>query len=158
MHSHHGGLNTYGPLVARILLAALFIVSGVGKIFGFAGTAGYIASVGLPAGNLLAVIAIIVEVGGGILLLIGWQGRLAAWILAGYSLLTAAIFHNNIADQTQLISALKNISIAGGMLMVALYGTGPFSVSCKCNGKYCLDCKSCSTCKDGTCAVHANKT
>jgi len=103
-HSHSGTLHRYGPIVARILLAALFIISGIGKITGFAATAGYIASVGLPAGNLLAAIAIIIEVGGGILLLIGWQGRLAAWILAGYSLLTAAIFHNNISDQAQMIS------------------------------------------------------
>jgi putative oxidoreductase len=154
MHSHGGALHKYGPLVARILLAALFIISGFGKLMAFSGTAGYIASAGIPAGNLVAVIAIIIEIGAGLLLLIGWQGRLAAWVLLVYTLLATAIFHNNLADQNQMIQALKNLSIMGGMLMVAMYGTGALSIGCKCGGKYCLDCKSCDKCKDGTCDVH----
>jgi putative oxidoreductase len=154
MHYNNEALHKYGSLIARILLSALFIISGFGKIMAFSGTAGYIASAGIPAGNLVALIAIIVEIGGGLLLLIGWRGRLAAWVLLVYTLLATAIFHNNIVDQNQMIQALKNLSIMGGMLMVALHGTGAHSIGCKCGGKYCIDCKSCGKCKYGKCDVH----
>jgi len=154
MHSHGGALHKYGPLVARILMAILFLFSGIGKITGFAGTVGYIESVGLPMASVLAVIAIIVELAGAAFLLIGWQGRLGAWILFVYTGLAAVLFHTNFSDQTQMVMFLKNLSIMGGLLMFAMKGTGALSVGCTCCGKYCLDCKNCEKCKDGVCDVH----
>jgi len=153
MHSHDGVLSKYGPLVARILMVILFLFSGFGKITNFSGTAGYVGTV-LPMPELFTALAIIFEIGGAVLLLIGWQGRLGAWLLLVYTGLAAVLFHTNFADQTQLVMFLKNLSIMGGLLMFAMRGTGPLSVGCTCGGKYCLDCKNCEECKDGTCATH----
>jgi len=120
-------------LVGRILLALIFIASGFGKITGFEGTVGYIASKGLPLPQLGAIIAIIVELGGGILLVIGYKARWAALTLAIYTLAAGLIFHNYWAAEAaqkmaQQINFWKNISITGGMLMVFALGPGRYSV------------------------------
>jgi putative oxidoreductase len=120
-------------LVGRILLAVIFIISGFGKIPGFEGTAGYIASKGLPMPQVAAVLTIVVEVGGGVLLAIGYRARWAALALAVFTLLAALIFHNFWAVEaaqkmSQQIQFLKNLAIAGGMLMVFAFGPGRFSV------------------------------
>ncbi len=120
-------------LVGRILLALIFIASGFGKITGFEGTVGYIASKGLPLPQLGAIIAIIVELGGGILLVIGYKARWAALTLAIYTLAAGIIFHNYWAAEAaqkmaQQINFWKNISITGGMLMVFALGPGRYSV------------------------------
>ncbi|MEO7726310.1 MAG: DoxX family protein, partial [Burkholderiales bacterium] len=86
-------LQKFGPLAARILLAQLFIISGVGKIGGFAGTAGFIASTGLPAASALLVLVIALEVGGGILLVVGWQARWVAAAFFCFTFLATMIFH-----------------------------------------------------------------
>ena len=158
MHSQNGVLSKYGPLVARILMAILFLFSGIGKVTGFAGTVGYIDSVGIPMATVVAVLAIIVELAGALFLLIGWQGRLGAWLLFAYTGLAAVLFHTNFADQTQMVMFLKNLSIMGGLLMFALKGTGPLSVGCTCCGKYCLDCKNCEQCKDRTYTTHTKQS
>jgi putative oxidoreductase len=125
-------LNRFGPLIGRILIAFIFIFAGFGKITGFEGTVGYIASKSLPLPQLAAIGAIIVELGGGLMLVAGWKARWAAAAMAVFTLLAALIFHNFWAApadqvQNQMINFLKNISMMGGLLYVAVYGSGPLS-------------------------------
>ena len=120
-------------LVGRILLAVIFIISGFGKITGFDGTVGYIAAKGLPMAQLVAIATIVVELGGGIMLAIGFKARWAALALAVFTLLAAIIFHNFWAVEAaqkmaQQINFLKNIAITGGMLVVYAFGPGRYSV------------------------------
>ena len=128
--------NNGVALIGRILLALIFILSGVGKIGGFAGTAGYIASKGLPMASVLAALTIVVEIGGGLALATGFFARWAALALAVFSVLAALIFHNFWAvpaDQAmnQNIHFMKNIAIAGGMLMVFAFGPGALSLGAR---------------------------
>jgi len=121
-------------LVGRVLLALIFITSGFGKITGFEGTVGYIASKGLPLPQIGAIIAIVVELGGGLLLAIGYKARWAALALAIFTLAAGILFHNywDIADAAQKmgqqINFWKNISITGGMLLAFAFGPGRYSV------------------------------
>lgn len=123
-------LNTVqGPLahVGRVLLALMFVLAGFSKVTGFAGTAGYIASVGLPLPEVLTVVTIVVEIGAGLALMLGFQARVAALVLAGFTLAASVIFHNYWAmpaDQAfvQQLLFMKNISVAGGLLLVAALG------------------------------------
>lgn len=123
----------YGPVTGRILLAFIFIMAGYSKIGGFAGTAGYIASKGLPLPDVLTALTILVELGGGIMLAIGWNARWAAAALAGFSVLAAILFHApweaaEAAVKMESIMFMKNFAIAGGLIMVVAYGSGPFSL------------------------------
>ena len=123
-------------LIGRILLAVMFILSGFSKIGGFAGTAGYIASKGLPMASVVAALTIVVELGGGLALATGFLARWAALALAVFSVLAAVIFHNFWAvppEQVMMqnINFMKNISIAGGMLMVFAFGPGSLSLAGK---------------------------
>jgi putative oxidoreductase len=123
-------VRMYGPLVGRVLLALIFIIAGFGKLTGFEGTVGYIQSAGLPVPQVAAVIAIIVELGGGILLVIGWKARWGAAALFIFTLLAAIFFHafwSSPADYAQ-IHFMKNLAIMGGMLYVVVYGSGPLSL------------------------------
>src|SRR5439155_11224245 len=113
-------------LVGRILLSILFLLSGLGKVGAYAATAGYMSSVGVPSVLLPVVIA--TEVLGAIAIILGWQTRISAFLLAGYSLLAALIFHTNFADQIEMIMFLKNVSIAGGFLLLVANGAGPLSL------------------------------
>ncbi len=126
-------LHRYGPLAGRILIALIFILSGFSKIGGFDGTAGYIASKGLPLPQLAAVGAIIVELGGGILLVLGLKARWAAAAMLVFTALAAFLFHNFWAmppdqAQNQMIHFMKNISMIGGLLYVVIHGSGPLSL------------------------------
>ena len=126
-------VRTFGPLVGRILLALIFIISGFGKIMGFDATLGYIRSAGLPFAQLSAMAAIVVELGGGILLVLGWKARWAAAALFVFVLVAALYFHAFWAsppDQAmmQQIQFMKNLAIMGGMLYIVAYGSGPYSV------------------------------
>jgi putative oxidoreductase len=126
-------LNRYGPLVGRILIALIFIFAGFGKITGFEGTVGYIASKGLPMPQLAAIGAIIIELGGGIMLVLGWKTRLAAAALFIFTALAALFFHNFWAAspdqaQNQMIHFMKNISMMGGQLFVVIHGAGAISL------------------------------
>ena len=125
-------VRMYGPLVGRVLLALIFIISGFGKLIGFAGTVGYIQSVGLPVPQLAAVIAIVVELGGGIMLVVGWKARWAAAALFIFTFLAGILFHafwSSPGDQAmmQQIQFMKNLAIMGGMLYIVVYGSGPLS-------------------------------
>ena len=120
-------------LAGRILLAAIFILSGFGKITGFDGTVGYIASKGLPLPQLGAIAAIVVEFGGGLALLAGFKARWAAAAMAVFSVAAGVIFHNFWAlpaEQVmiQQIMFMKNLAMAGGLLFVVAYGPGPLSI------------------------------
>ena len=123
-------------LIARILLAAIFISAGLSKISGFDGTVGYIASKGLPVPALLAVLAIGLEVLGGTAVLIGYKAQVASLLLAIFTLVAGFIFHNFWAvpaDQAYLqnIMFMKNLSIAGGLLLLTVFGAGGFSIDAK---------------------------
>ena len=120
-------------LIGRALLALLFIPAGFSKIGGFAGTAGYIASKGVPFPELAAAAAIGIELGLGLLLLIGWQTRWAALGIALFTVVITFIFHNFWAVPAEQVMAqqqsfFKNIAVVGGLLTVAAYGAGAWSV------------------------------
>jgi len=116
------------PLIGRLLLAAIFVLSGVNKLFAPGQTQAYIAAAGLPAPFLAYIVALVVEIGGGALLVIGYQARYAALALALFSVVAAFGFHNNFADQNQMIHFLKNLALAGGLLQVFAFGAGGFSL------------------------------
>jgi putative oxidoreductase len=123
----------YGNLIARVLIALIFVASGAGKIAGFEQTVGYIASKGLPLPALGAIAAIVVELGGGLMVIIGWRARWAAAAMIVFTLVAAFIFHNfwgvaADAAQNQMIHFMKNISIAGGLLYVLIHGSGAYSL------------------------------
>ena len=118
-------VKNVSELAGRILLSGLFLLSGVGKVGAYAATAAYMSSVGVPGVLLPVVIA--TEVLGAIAIILGWQTRVSALLLAGYSLLAALIFHTNFADQIEMIMFLKNVSIAGGFLLLVANGAGPLS-------------------------------
>ena len=120
--------NSLILLVARILLAFIFILSGWGKFFAIDGTAGYIASVGLPAATLLAWAAAIFELAGGIAILVGFRTREVAWALAAFSVFTGFAVHFHPADQMPMINFMKNLAMAGGFLALANAGAGAFSL------------------------------
>ncbi len=114
--------------VGRLLIALIFIASGLGKIAAPDATQGYIATAGLPLPMISYLIAVIVELAGGIVILIGYQARITGLVLAAFTLATAAIFHTNFADQNQMIHFLKNVAIAGGLLQVGAFGAGALSL------------------------------
>jgi putative oxidoreductase len=120
--------NTVIPVISRVLLAAIFVLSGFGKLMAPAGTIGYIESAGLPFATLGLAIAIAVELGGGLLLAAGYKTRLVAAVLAGFSIVTGLVFHHAIGDQNQMIHLLKNFAMAGGLLQVVAFGAGAYSV------------------------------
>ena len=120
--------STYLPFIGRALIAAPFLLSGIGKVAAPAFTEAYIASVGLPMPLVAYAIAVVIEVGGSLLLLLGVKTRLTAVVLAVFTLATAFAFHNHFADQNQMIHFLKNVIIVGGLLQVAAFGAGNFSV------------------------------
>ena len=122
-------LDSAGPylsLAGRILIAALFVVSGWGKIGGYAATQGYMHSAGVPGGLLPLVI--LVELGGGIAIIAGLFTRAVALLLAGFSVLTAALFHGGSADMVQQIMFMKNLGLAGGFLFLVANGAGSLSL------------------------------
>lgn len=109
-------------LAARILMAQIFILSGYSKITGYAGTEQYMESMGVPAALLPLVI--VTELGGGLALLFGLKARSAALALAGFTLMTALIFHGNVSDRMQMIQFMKNLAITGGLLLFVRHGAG----------------------------------
>ncbi len=118
----------YGPLVGRILMAVIFIISGFGMLTGFEGTAQYMASKALPFVPLLLVLTIVIELGGGLLLAMGWHARWAALAIFLFVIPVTIVFHPVWADPGQKWAFWKNVFILGGMLYVMAYGPGPFSV------------------------------
>ena len=109
-------LNAGTQLTGRVLISAIFIMAGINKISGYAGTQGYMESMGVP-GELLPLV-IRLEVGGGLAVLLGWRTRIAAFLLAGFTVLSALIFHANLGDQMQFILFMKNLAMAGGLMFL----------------------------------------
>lgn len=116
------------PAIGRVLLAAIFLLSGVGKLAAPGATIGYIAAMGLPFPELGYGLALVVEIGGGLLLAAGFQTRLTALALALFSIVTGLVFHHAIGDQNQMIHLLKNFAMAGGLLQVVAFGAGAYSL------------------------------
>ena len=119
-------LSKSTELGGRVFLASLFLLSGLGKIGAYTATAGYMSSQGVPGWLLPLVIA--TEIGGGLAIALGWKTRIAAFLLAGFTLVSALIFHTHFADQNQMINFWKNVAIAGGFLQLVVNGAGPLSL------------------------------
>ena len=110
----------------RILISLIFVTSGLNKIANYAGTQAYMESAGVPGSLLPLVIA--VELLGGLAVILGWHTRLAAFLLAGFSLVSGFLFHANFGDPMQTIMFMKNLALAGGFLMIVSHGAGPYSI------------------------------
>jgi len=128
-HTYQNALN----LIGRLAVVALFLPAGLSKLNGFAGTVGYIQSAGLPAPTAAAVLALVVEIVGGLALLVGYQTRIAAFVLAIFTFFASIFFHAYWAapvDQTFVVQLLffKNVAVIGGLLVLAASGAGKFSI------------------------------
>jgi putative oxidoreductase len=119
-------LAAVGLTVGRLLLASLFILEGWSKIRGYQGAVAYMDRYGVPSLLLPAVIAL--ELGGGLMLAVGWRTRLAAFALAVFCISAAVLFHNQLGDRGQLLHFEKDFAIAGGLLVLAVAGAGRWSL------------------------------
>ena len=122
-------LQDGAALAGRILLAAIFVLSGVTKLGAVEGTIGYIASVGLPFADAIFYAVVALEIIGGLMLVVGLKTRLTAVALGAFSILAAVTFHADFTDQNQMIHFLKNFALAGGLLQVAAFGSGRLALS-----------------------------
>lgn len=125
--------STSAPLalLGRILLSSLFILAGYAKLTGIAGTAGWFGSIGLPLPTVTAVVVGLLEFFGGIAILVGFQARIAAVALAVFTILASLVAHLDFTDQMQTLLFQKNLSITGGLLLLAAFGPGAWSISNK---------------------------
>ncbi len=119
------------PLVGRIAIAAIFVLSGLSKLAAPAATIGYIAASGLPLPQLGFALALLVELVGGTALILGYRTRMVAAILAVFSVATALAFHAALGDQNQFIHFFKNIAMAGGLLQIVAFGAGSWSLDAR---------------------------
>ncbi len=119
-------MKLFSELLARIFLGQIFVLAGYNKISSYENTQGYMNAMGVPGELLPAVI--LLEIGGGLALIIGWKARWASIALAVFTILAAALFHHDFADHMQLILFQKNIAIAGGLMLLAIYGAGIYSL------------------------------
>src|SRR5712691_4865975 len=125
--------NPIIPLVSRILLGAIFLVSGIRKAMAYAGTVAYFAKLGFPLPEAMAAVAIVIEIGGSTLLIVGWRTRWVAWLLALFVLVAAFAAHrfwefDAAQMNNQMNHFLKNFAVIGGMLYVATFGAGQYSI------------------------------
>jgi putative oxidoreductase len=122
-------MNTrYLPFIGRILIGLPFAMSGLSKLAAYSQTTAMIAAAGLPFPPLAFVVAVAVELGGGLLLVLGYQVRPIALPLAVFSVVAAVSFHSNFADQNQMIHFLKDVMLAGGLLQIVAFGAGAISI------------------------------
>jgi putative oxidoreductase len=119
--------TTYAPALGRVLISIIFLVAGIGKLMAPSGTIGYIASTGLPVPEVGYAIALVVEIGGGLLMLLGFGTRYVALVLAAFCLFTAFVFHG-FGDMNSQVHAMKNFAMAGGLLFVFAHGAGAWSL------------------------------
>ena len=119
-------LNTFAAPTGRIFLAMMFFMSGLSKIGNYAGTQGYMEAMGVP-GALLP-LAIALEVLGGLAIILGWQTKIVSVALAGFCVVSAVIFHNDFSNQSEMISFMKNVTIAGGFLLLVAHGPGAYAL------------------------------
>jgi putative oxidoreductase len=129
------------PLVGRVLIGGMFFVAGIQKVTGFDGMVGFAASVGMPYPTVAIALAVLIEIGAGAMVILGWRIRDAALALAVFTVVATYYFHSNLSDQMQMILFTKNAAILGGLLYVASFGAGRFAVSC------CGNCAGCDSCK-----------
>ena len=116
------------PLAARILISTIFIIAAINKAMNPSGTENYIAAAGIPAAGVLSVLVIMVEIFGGLSILLGFKAKWGAIALFMFLIPATLIFHTEFTDQIQSIMLLKNLAMMGGLLMVANYGSGPYSL------------------------------
>jgi putative oxidoreductase len=129
-------IDKFGPLVGRFMMAVIFLFSGFGKITGFAGTAGYMASKGLPLVEVLLVASIVIEIGGALMLILGYKAKLGAAALFLWMVPVTLVFHNFWAvpaaeQQLQMIMFMKNLAMLGGLLYIMAFGSGPMRIGKK---------------------------
>ncbi|HET6676019.1 MAG TPA: DoxX family protein [Nitrospiraceae bacterium] len=121
--------HPYSTLIGRLLLGAIFLLSGINKIADPAGTQGYMVTMGMTWATMLFYLgAIVIEVGGGLSLWLGYWTRIGAAVLIGFMIPTTLIFHTGFADPNQMIHFMKNLAVTGGLLYLATYGPGPLSL------------------------------
>src|SRR6202030_4838642 len=118
----------YVPFAGRVLIGLPFAMSGLSKLAAIGPTTDMIRTAGLPVPSLALALSVLVELGGGLLLVAGFQARIVAAALAVFSLATAVAFHSNFADQNQMIHFLKNVMMAGGLLQIVAFGAGALSM------------------------------
>lgn len=121
-------ITRYLPFVGRLMIGLPFAMSGLSKLGAYGATTAMIGAVGLPVPPLAYAVAVAVELGGGLLLIAGYQARTVATALALFSIAAAVSFHSNFADQNQMIHFLKNVMMAGGLLQIAAFGAGALSI------------------------------
>ena len=121
-------MNRYLPLIGRVMIGLPFAMSGLGKLAAFGPTTAMIAAAGLPVPPLAYIVAVALELGGGLLLIAGYQVRSVALALAVFSVVAGVAFQSNFADQNQMIHFLKNVMMAGGLLQIAAFGAGAISI------------------------------
>ena len=119
-------MEKVSQFVARLFLGHIFLLAGISKIGAYAGTQGYMDAMGVP--GMLLPLVILLEVGAGLAIIAGWKTRWAAIALAGFTVISAVIFHNNFGDQMQMIMFMKNIAISGGLMLLAIHGAGAYSL------------------------------
>ena len=119
-------MEKISQLVARLFLGQIFLLSGIFKISGYEGTQGYMHAMGVP--GMLLPLVILLEIGGGLAIIAGWQTKLVSIALAAFTVVAAVIFHNNLSDQMQMIMFMKNVVIAGGFILLAIHGAGGYSL------------------------------
>jgi putative oxidoreductase len=121
-------VNRYLPVIGRVLIGLPFIMSGLGKLAAYGPTTAMIAAVGLPVPPLAYLVAVVLELGGGLLLIAGYRVRPVALALAVFCVVAGAVFHSNFADKNQMIHFLTNVVMAGGLLQIAAFGAGAISL------------------------------
>jgi putative oxidoreductase len=121
-------MNRYLPMIGRVLIGLPFAMSGLGKLAAYGPTTNMIVAVGLPLPPLAYIVAVVLELGGGLLLVAGYQVRYVALALAVFCVAAGLSFHSNFADQNQMIHFLKNVMMAGGLLQIAAFGAGALSL------------------------------
>ena len=119
-------MEKLSQLVARIFIGHIFLLSGVSKISAYEGTQGYMDAMGVP--GMLLPLVILLEIGGGLAVIAGWNTRWASVALAAFTAVAAVIFHSNLGDQIQMIMFMKNIAITGGLMLLAVHGAGAYSL------------------------------
>ena len=119
-------MEKISQFVARVFLGQIFLLSGFFKVTGYEGTVGYMEAMGIPGMLLPLVIAL--EIGGGVAIIVGWQTRLTAIALAIFTVVAGVIFHSNFSDHMQMIMFMKNIAITGGLMLLAVHGSGDYSL------------------------------
>ena len=124
-------MGKYTELTARILLGHIFLLAGINKMSAYDGTAAYMEAMGVPGMLLPAVI--LLEIAGGLMVILGYKTKIAAIALAGFTVIAAAIFHSALSDQMQMILFMKNLAITGGLLLLVTYGAGALSLDKKLN-------------------------